>query len=115
MSRTEDTPANNQGKNEGTLKFQGRIDGTVIFRVRGEEVFVETVSGRPVGVEHLSFSQPLPRTPPLSQVELRKGDGRGKVTLLEHPWEGNQFVAVIRISDPKGGDDNYRFQLRWKR
>ena len=115
LSPTEDTPASNRDKNEGNLDFQGRIDGTVIFRIRGEEVFVETVSGRPVGVKRLSFSQPLPRTPPLSRVELRKGDGRGKITLLEHPWEGNQFVAVIRISDPKGGDDNYRFQLKWRR
>ena len=103
LSPTEDTPAGNQAKNEGILDFQGRIDGIVIFRIRGEEVFVETVSGRPVGVERLSFSQPLPLTPPLSQVELRKRGRSGKDHSARAPL-GRESVC--------SRDSNFRSQGR---
>ena len=98
---------------DGEFNFRGRVDGTAIVRVRADRVFVETVDGNPVQVEEFEFSQPLPASR-LSKVELRKKDGRGDVVLLERPWEGNGYQAVIQVSDPKKGDNRYRFELDWE-
>ena len=92
----------------------GRIDGTVVFRIRGDRVFAEITSGRPVEVDRFSFSQPLPAAT-LGHVELEEKDGRGKIVVLERPWEGNGFTAVLQVSDPKRSDDRYHFRLKWKR
>jgi hypothetical protein len=37
------------------------------------------------------------------------------VVLLERPWQGNDFTAVVRVEDPSGGDDRYHFLLQWRR
>ncbi len=99
---------------EGRFEFRGRIDGTVVFRLRGDRVFAETTSGRPLEVDRFSFSQPLPAVT-LGRVEVEQKDGRGKIVVLERPWEGNHFTAVLQVSDPKRSDDRYHFRLHWKR
>ena len=99
---------------EGRFEFRGRIDGTVVFRLRGDRVFAEITSGRPLAVDRFSFSQPLPAVT-LGRVEVEQKDGRGKIVVLERPWEGNHFTAVLQVSDPKRSDDRYHFRLHWKR
>ena len=99
---------------EGRFEFRGRIDGTVVFRIRGDRVFAEITSGRPVEVDRFSFSQPLPAAT-LGRVKVEEKDGRGKIVVLERPWEGNGFTAVLQVSDPKRSDDRYHFRLHWKR
>ena len=99
---------------EGALDFRARVDGTVVVRIIGDRVFAENTSGRPLELDRFTFSQPLPRQR-LSRVELYKKKGRGEVVLLERPWEGNNYQAVIRISDPSGGAADYRFELEWER
>ena len=99
---------------EGRFDFEGRIDATAVIRLRADRVFVESIGGRPADVHGFDFSQPLPAGR-LSRIELRDKDGRGDITLLEQPWEGNGYLAVIQISDPKGGDSKYRFRLNWSR
>ena len=94
---------------EGRFEFRGRIDGTVVFRLRGDRVFAETTSGRPLEVDRFSFSQPLPAVT-LGRVEVEQKDGRGKILVLERPWEGNHFTAVLQVSDPKRSDDR---RSRW--
>ncbi len=99
---------------QGRFDFEGRIDATAIIRVRADRVFVESVGGRPAEVQQFEFSQPLPAAR-LPRIELQEKDGRGEITLLEQPWEGNGYLAVIQIADPKGGDAKYRFRLAWER
>ncbi|MDA1312285.1 MAG: hypothetical protein O2968_03020 [Acidobacteria bacterium] len=99
---------------EGRFDFEGRVDATAIIRVRADRVFVESAGGRPAEVQQFEFSQPLPAAR-LSRIELRDKDGRGDITLLEQPWEGNGYLAVIQISDTKGDDAKYRFRLSWDR
>lgn len=99
---------------DGELKFEAKIDGTAIIRVFADRIFVETVNGRTVEVEEFEFSQPLPAGR-VSKIELDQRDGRGEMILLERPWEGNNYQAVIQVSDPESGDDKYGFDLEWER
>jgi len=36
------------------------------------------------------------------------------VVLLEKPWEGNGFEAVLQVSDPMSGEGEYWFLLQWR-
>ena len=110
----ENDPSRYDDRNEGLFEFRGRVDGTVRLRIRADRVMAENTGGRPVSVESFTFSQPVPAAR-VRDMSVEKKDGRGKVVLLERPWEGNHYLAVVEISDPKGGDDRYHFRLRWRR
>ena len=99
---------------DGELKFEAKIDGTAVIRVFSDRIFVETVNGRAVEVEEFEFSQPLPAAR-VSKIELDQKDGRSEMILLERPWEGNNYQAVIQVSDTESGDDKYGFDLEWER
>ncbi len=114
LRSNDNDPRRYNRKKEGRFEFRGRIDGTVVFRIRGDRVFAEITSGRPVEVDRFSFSQPLPAAT-LGHVEVDKEDGRGKIVVLKRPSEGNNFTAVLQVSDPKRSDDRYHFRLNWKR
>jgi hypothetical protein len=114
LSSSENDPSRYNNSSEGLFEFRGRVDGSVLFRIQGGRVFAEAEAGRPAEVERFSFSQPLPSSG-LAAIEVEQRDGRGEVVLLERPWQGNNFTAVIRVSDPRGGDDRYHFRLQWRR
>jgi hypothetical protein len=114
LSSTDNDPSRYNNSDEGLFEFRGRVDGAVLFRIRGDRVFAEAEGGRPPDVERFSFSQPLPAGN-LADVRVEPQDGRGEVVLLERPWQGNGFTAVVRVSDPRGGDDRYHFRLQWRR
>ena len=42
-------------------------------------------------------------------------EGREDVELVEKPWEGNKFTAVVLITDRQRGNSEYRFKLVWSR
>lgn len=111
---TENDPNDYNRDRDGEFEFKGRVDGSVVLNIRHDRVFVRVLNGQPLKVEHFSFSQPLPATA-FERLELVQKDGRGQVLLQERPWEGNGTTAVVQISAPKGGDDRYRFRLKWER
>ena len=100
----------------GEFEFRGRIDfrDEAVLRIRGDEVYAETPPGRPMRDVRFSFTQPIP-TQRLRGVELEQLDGRGELDLVEKPWEGNNYTAVIVVRDAAGSDDYYHFRLRWRR
>jgi hypothetical protein len=111
---SENNPSRYDNRNEGVFEFRGQVDGAVLFRIRGDHVFAEAEDGGPPEVERFSFSQPLPSSG-IADVRVEQHDGRGEVVLLERPWQGNGFTAVVRVSDPRGGADRYHFRLLWRR
>ena len=110
----DNDPSRYNDADHGLFEFRGRVDGTVRIRIRADRVLAESTAGRPLEVERFSFTQPLPSSR-VGDMGVERRDGRGKVVLLERPWEGNHFMAVVEISDPKGGDDRYHFRLTWKK
>jgi len=96
----------------GSMRWRGRVDGYVELRIQGNRVRSIERGGAPTYNEQASFSNPLPRAD--VRVQVKKRDGRGKVSLLEQPSRSNNYTAVIGIDDSKGGADNYELEMQWK-
>ncbi len=99
---------------EGEFSFRGRVDGVTALYIRSDQVRSQVLSGRRSSGERFAFSQPIPSAP-LDQFAIADVSGRGRVDLVEVPWEGNDFTAVVRIQDASSGSAEYAFRLVWRR
>ena len=95
----------------GLFRWKGRVDIGCEIEIQEKTHQVEDQGGQGTRERSFEFSDPLPSdgTP----VSLRKRDGRGRVELLQTPNDSNDYTAVVRIEDSKGGSDDYEFELRW--
>ena len=109
--RSHDYKANSK---EGTLILRLVVDGEIELQIQDEKIRYSVASGRPPKEDGSEFTQPIPRTK-LKSFKIDKKDGRGEVQLLEQPTSQNNFTARIQINDPKGGEDKYRIEVKWKR
>jgi hypothetical protein len=94
-----------------SFRWQGEVDGTSFIRIRGRQVQSRNQSGLPVQNQQFDFTDPLPNEP--VQVVLAEVQGRGRVNLVQQPRRENNYTAVVRIDDSKGGRSLYSFALRW--
>lgn len=101
------------GRSGGRFEFRGRIDDEVIFFIRGGQVTAQNRAGRGMQVERWSLDDPLPIGRPV-RLKLDQKDGRGRVQLIESPNPGNNYTAVVRVFDSKGGSDRYHFRMDWR-
>jgi hypothetical protein len=99
---------------EGEFQFRGRVDGVTVLHIHADQVRSEVLTGQPVRDQKFQFSQPLPTTT-LREIALTEIVGRGRVELVEKPWEGNRYTAVVRITDNSPGEGQYTFKLAWRR
>jgi len=97
----------------GGFVWKGRVDIGAEIVAQGERHRVEDEGGQGTQERGARFSEPLPSRP--VPVSLRKRDGRGRVELVQAPGPSNQYTAIVRIEDPKGGADTYEFELTWSR
>lgn len=93
------------------FQWRGEVDGSDEIEVRGSSVRVRHLEAQPIQNQDHRFSAPLPRDD--VRVSLKKIDGRGKIRLVEQPTSRNDYTAVVRIEDDKGGSDKYEFELSW--
>jgi hypothetical protein len=114
LNSTNNDPNDYRRSRDGFFTFQGRVDDVAVLYIRSDQVREEDLNGRPIRNERFEFSQPLPSTR-LRSIELAEVSGRGQVELIEKPWEGNRYTAVVRISDPQSGNGRYSFRLVWQR
>jgi hypothetical protein len=98
----------------GVFEFAGKVDGTTILRIHADQVRIENVAGQAMRNQSFKFSDPLP-TDDLREISITESDGRGKIELVEKPWSGNRYTAVIRITDDSPGAGQYNFKLAWRR
>jgi hypothetical protein len=95
----------------GRMRWSGRVDSEVRVVVQGSRVSVRATSGDRVKDEKYTFDSPLPKADVIARLQQR--EGRGTVELIEQPSRRNDYSAVIRIIDRRGGSDRYEFELTW--
>jgi len=96
----------------GTMTWRGRVDDYVELNVQGNRVRSREREGSQTLNEQVSFSNPLPRAD--VSVSVRKRNGRGRVSVVQQPHQSNNYTAIVKIDDDKGGADDYEIQMDWK-
>ena len=99
------------GRWSGRMTWKGRVDDDVRIVVRGGTAQVETIGGTPYYNATQKFTASLP--PRRVNVSLNLKKGRGEVFIEQQPSRENNFAAVVRIRDPRGGASEYEFELSW--
>ena len=95
----------------GRMTWRGRVDDDVRIRIRGGSADVETLGGTPYYDGQPNFSNSLPYR--RVTVRLSEKRGRGEIFIEQQPSRENDFTAVIRIRDTRGGASEYAFTLEW--
>ena len=93
------------------MTWKGRVDDDVRITIRGGTADVQTLGGTPYYDSQPNFGSSLP--PRRVTVRLNKTRGRGEVYIEQQPSRDNNFAAVIRIKDTRGGASDYEFELSW--
>jgi hypothetical protein len=99
------------GTRSGRMTWRGRVDDDVRIRIRGGSADVETIGGSPYYDAQPNFSNSLPNR--RVTVRLTEKRGRGEIFIEQQPTRDNDFTAVVRIRDPRGGASDYAFTLEW--
>ena len=99
------------GGGSGRMTWRGRVDDDIRITIRGGSADVETIGGTPYNDSQPNFSSSLPSRRVTVSLNLRKG--RGQAFIEQQPSRDNNYSAVIRIKDPKGGADNYELEISW--
>ena len=72
---------------------------------------MQTLGGTPYNDGQPNFSASLPARRVTVRLTTKKG--RGEIFIEQQPSRDNDFSAVIRIRDTKGGASDYEFELAW--
>ncbi len=99
------------GSRSGRMTWRGRVDDDIRIIVRGGTAQVETIGGTPYYDAVSNFTASLP--PRRVNVSVVKRRGRGEVFIEQQPSRENDYSAVVRIRDPRGGAAEYEFDLSW--
>jgi hypothetical protein len=91
---TRNDPGDYRRGREGSVEVRGTVDDVTVLRISSNRVRTEDLAGRALRSDQFSFTQPLPseRVRTISVVDVQ---GRADVELVEKPWEGNRFTAVV--------------------
>lgn len=95
----------------GRMTWKGRVDDDVRIVIRGGSADVETIGGTAYSDAQPNFEGSLPFRRVTVRLNVRRA--RGQVYIEEQPTRENNFTAVIRIKDPRGGASDYEFELSW--
>jgi hypothetical protein len=113
-----DSSSGNQGGNQGgdsgrggSMTWKGRVDDDVRIVIRGGRADVETLGGTAYDNAQPNFAASLPSR--RVNVRLTVKRSRGEVYIEQQPSRENNFAAVIRIKDSRGGASDYEFELTW--
>ena len=99
------------GGRGGSMTWRGRVDDDVRIRIRGGSADVETIGGTEYQDSRPSFTNSLPNR--RVTVRLTQQRGRGEIFIEQQPSRDNDFTAIVRIRDPRGGASDYEFTIEW--
>jgi hypothetical protein len=95
----------------GRMTWRGRVDDDVRIRIRGGSADVETIGGTPYSDGQPNFFNSLPSRRVTVRLTMKRG--RGEIFIEQQPSRENDFTAIVRIKDSKGGASDYEFELQW--
>ena len=95
----------------GRMTWRGRVDDDVRIRIRGGTADVETIGGTPYYDAQPNFFASLPSRRVNVRLTVKKG--RGEIFVEQQPSRENDFTAIVRIRDTRGGASDYEFELTW--
>ena len=95
----------------GRMTWRGRVDDDVRIRIRGGTAEIETLGGTPYNDGQPNFYNSLPYR--RVTVRLTNKRGRGEISIEQQPSRENDYTAVVRIRDTRGGASEYEFELQW--
>ncbi len=98
-------------RGSGRMSWRGTVDDDVRIRVRGGTAEVETIGGTPYYDAVTNFTNSLPPRRVSDSVVKRRG--RGELFVEQQPSRENDYTAVVRIRDSRGGASEYEFDLSW--
>jgi hypothetical protein len=99
------------GGDVGKCTIEVTVDGAADVEIRGDSGRIRTLQGQPSSWRRFECTSPIPPNP--VDFRFRGVDGRGNVSLLRDP-SSTGGTAVVRIADPKGGQEGYTFDLEWR-
>jgi hypothetical protein len=101
-----------QGTATGSATWGGRVDNRANIILRGNSLTAVDLTNSGLTTTQQFVNGSLPRRE--SNVTVRKLNGRGTVTVIQQPSRFNNFEAIVQISDPRSGADNYRIEINWQ-
>jgi hypothetical protein len=105
----------NSGSGAGAnlMRWSGRVDGRVRVSVQGDRAWTTRVQGGPVVGEQVNFGGALPNRN-LSDVNVRKLQGRNDVQMIQRPSPENGYTFIFEINDSDSGADDYVVEVNWR-
>ncbi len=97
----------------GRLDIRLYVDGAAEVRVQNNTAFYKTLQGREPRNAGTEITGIFPAKP-FKKLDVTKKDGRGSFVLIERPSAGNGFRMVLRIYDPKAGENRYHLRIEWR-
>ncbi|MDF1505796.1 hypothetical protein [Roseisolibacter sp. H3M3-2] len=91
--------------------WNGRVDREVLIVMRGRDVDTRQPYDER-GRDRARVQGTLPRAEGVVTVNVR--GGRGDVDVVQQPNARNDYTAIVRIRDPRSGDDQYRVAASWR-
>jgi hypothetical protein len=106
-----DTDWDRDNRITGRMRWRGKVDNEIHVVVRESTATARTVTGLPATGTSFNFTTSLPRRN--IDVQVRRLNGRGSVDVIQQPSRNNNFTAIVRVLDTKGGSAEYEFELAW--
>ena len=94
---------------QGSCTVEVVVDGTTDVEIQGDRGVVRNVNGGAPQWRRFECTGPLPYNP--TDFRFSGVDGRGTQQLVRDPQTDG--IAVVRITDPQGGSELYRFNISW--
>lgn len=108
-----DIPSKFDCSNPSSIKvysFEGNVDATLKITLKGKTVSYSNEANRGILRKTSTFfNDGLDIIEP--GLTLKMISGRGSVTIVKQPTSANDYTVIIDINDPRGGADNYNFEL----
>lgn len=96
----------------GTATWTGRVDNRVNVVIQGANIRTDDITNSGSQQGFVNMNGVLPRRSAV--VAVAKNQGRGTAQVVQQPSRANDYTAIVQISDPKSGSDNYRLDISWQ-